>query len=269
MDQDIIHKTVLQKLSKRAKLLKRAVRPDKMKIYTLEKSSGKNRRRSNLRSDRRRPVDQHPVYRECVNCDPITGIEAIKPFYKSAYLDDFYYQLEAVYYANRSNNLIVTDYGSYAVFFQNFNLYQTVDYCYMINPALGVYVFRYLVDMAYILKVPRDRIDDFYLKSKLIIVRYTDKAIVKNQFDSLIKITNGPAVIMPIGVDANVYDLIPIQAGGSPIPQTYTQPVRVFSKNGSILFVSDDAKDTWQFNLPRDSIASGSVKYELILYPNW
>ena len=269
MDEKQIHKTVMQKLSKRSRLLRHSIKPEKLKIYSLKKTQSKGRR-SNLRTDRRRPT--YPIdsdYIECINCDPITGIKAYKPFYKVDYLNDFYYQLEAMYYANRTNNLIMTDYGTHSVFFENLNLYQTIDYCYIASPTLGVYLFRYLVDMVYILKVPKDRVNDFYLKSRIIIVRYTSKPVIKNQFDNLLKLSDGPVVITPVGVDVNIYDLIPIQFGGRPTPQTYTDPLRVFSKNGSILFVTDAAKDTWTFNLPADSIAPDTVKYEMILYPNW
>ena len=271
LDKEAIQKTVLKKLSKRSKLLKKAIKPGQYKIYKLNYRRPKKGREfdpdtrevtgdrgANRRSNSR--IDYVPEYKECMQCQQISGIYIYSPFYREDYLNSFYNQLESAYYNNRADRMYISHLDNTALMFDRQNLYQVLEYSYLLNPTLGAYLFRFLVDMVYLLRVPESEVKNFYLNSMLTVVRYERSYRSQSQTDSLIRRTTGPVIVMPLGPDVGVYDLIS--------PMDPRNALRFFFKKGSIMIIDIIAKNTWTFGAPADYIdQSSQYRYEIMLYP--
>ena len=266
MDRDAIQKTIIKKLSKRSRLLKKAIKPGETKVYKLNFRPIRGERSSDeetgenayLRANRR--ANSRYDYQECIDCQRINGLYVYRPFYVNDYLDNFYNQLESTYYNNREDTYYVEHVGDVALLFKRLNLYQGLEYSYILNPTLGVYLFRFLVDMVYLLRIPENAINNFYLNSKMVVVRYDDKRNMHRQTDDNIRRSPGPVIIMPLGPDIGVYDLIAVN--------NPTNALRIFLKKGSILAIDTVAKRTWAFGTPNDFVnQSSQYRYEIMLYP--
>lgn len=260
-NKEIIN-TVIKKLNRRKKILKNMVKLDKPKIYRMSKRNGKYQEvRPSFRNEFIRSIpnaNYREMQNECPECQVINGLYVLKPLYKISYLNDFYDALELTYYSNRDDPTFINiNNGNVSILFNGLNLYQLIEYSYKLNPALGVYLFRYLVDMIYLLQVPKQLIPDFYMRSKLIIVRYGQGANIQ-PYVSSIRDQSAVITTMSLGPEVNVYDFVPT---GQRTGDSY----RVFYRNGSVVIVDGEAKNLWTQNVPSSFVYTNGFRYEIIL----
>lgn len=254
LDEKAIIKTTIKKLNKRKSLLKDKIKPDKPKVYKIvnvKKSLTKQNSRSNSRSNSR--YNSVQSYEECMYCNNITGITVYKPFYTYNYLENFYYQLENLYYMNykylpNQNNL--------TILFDNFNIYQLIEYIYLYNQQLAPYMFKIIVDIIYLLGIDQNSVDYFFQNSKLIIVRY-DKNFDHTKFNNIIN-RMAQSIIINLGANVNVYDLY--------FNNSYENPTRLFVKKGSILTINENY-NIRHITIPNFFSDPYYHRYEIILYP--
>ena len=274
MDDDIseesINKTILKKLEKRSRILKNAVILDKPKIYKMNRRNKKfievsssiqddtasRRDNANYRgANYRALINQYPQYQY------IKGLYVLKPFYKIFYLNNFYDALELTYYSHRNDPTFINiNNGKLAILFNGLNLYQLIEYSHQLNPTLSMYLFRYLVDMLYLLNVPQELITDFYLRSRLIIVRYEQGGNIQPYIND-IRASSAIIVTMSLGPDVNVYDFVPqsLPSGGA------NDVMRVFYQNGAIVVLDGEAKYLWTQTIPTNVVYTDGYRYEIIL----
>lgn len=263
LDKNELNKTIINKLKKRETILRDNISMETPKTYKLDrgtkkfkeynfrkdsKDKVKGNRRSNYRSNSRQL--------ECPNCI-IDGLYVINPFYKIDYLNNFYDMLELTYYSHRDDPTFVHALNNrVAIMFNNLNLYQLIEYSHQLNPTLSAYLFRFIVDALYLLKIPENFITNFYLGSRLIIVRYEKGANIM-PYISDIRNASSAIVTMSIGPGMNVYDIVPVNYGND--------RYRFFFKNGSILLLDGQAKESWVQVVPKNFVYTDVYRYELIL----
>ena len=131
----------------------------------------------------------------CDQCKLMDGLFIFKPFYKDNYLDNFYNIIDETYNNNKNDPTFTYQNDKKRVFmFDNLNIYEVIKHSHKLNKSLVKYIFRYIVDILYLLKVPKTDIGEFNLKSKLVIVRYEQNSGIHSHIDN-IKRGNGAVVL--------------------------------------------------------------------------
>jgi len=252
MDKDYINKITLKKLQKRKDYLSDAIKLDKPKIFKLSKSTDKKTtgKKSKSKTNYRQNTYSYIEYPQQ---NLIKGLYIFEPFYQNNYLANFYDMLELTFHSHRNDSSFVYNYDNKIVqLFSNFNLYQLIEYSYILNPTLGKYLFRYLVDIMYLLKVPKDRLTDFYRRSSLFIVRYERGAPVHSPFDKIASST-GIIVTMSLGPNVNYYNITSNSAD-----------LRVFYKNGSVVVLEGESKYLWS-QITTDNLINVTDYYRYVI----
>ncbi|XWV24514.1 alkylated dna repair protein alkb-like 8 isoform x1 [Tupanvirus deep ocean] len=264
-----INNLILDKLSKRGKILKKSIQFDEPRVFKLNYKIKRTPYAGEAKTLEKKiklinhvvfnkDIDYNVDHNECTSCDLVDGFFIFKPFYINLYLDKFYQIIDETFNNNRDDPTFTYQNNKKRVFlFDNLNLYEVLEHCNKINPRLTSYLLRYIVDILYLLKVPIELISEFMQKSKLVIVRYEQGSGIHSHIDN-IKRGNGAVVTMSLGPDYNVYDLIPVD--------NTNDSLRIFFKKGSVLIMDGKARYLWAHATPKNfTYTPTELRYSIVL----